>query len=81
MAFGNHALHQRVFFLDQQHLTAIDHPHPVGDRLGFLNIMCCQDDGHTILLQLADDVPHILAQFDIDTSSRFIPETGSVAGG
>jgi hypothetical protein len=42
--------------------------------LGLLDIMSGQDDGDARCAQLAHDLPHVLAQLDIDAGGRLVQE-------
>lgn len=66
--------HQRVLVLDEQYLAAVDHRDPVGDLLRFLDVVRRQNDRHARSAQPLDDLPHALAQADVDTGRRLIEE-------
>ena len=52
----------------------VDDAHAVGHFLRLLDIMGCQNHGRTSRAQIPDLAPHVLAQFDIDASSRLVKE-------
>src|SRR5690606_22102312 len=64
--------HQLGLLLDQDEPSLVDDADPIGDLLGFLYIMCGQDDRDARLAQAANELPHVLAQLDIDARGRFI---------
>ncbi len=66
--------HDRVFLIHHQDFAAADNSHAVSHFLGFLDVMRGENDGDAALAHLADQPPHILAQFHINACSRLIEE-------
>ena len=64
--------HELGLVLDQNDFPLVHHPDAVGHLFGFVNVMGRQDDGYTFSTQCAHDVPHVLAQLDVDARRRFV---------
>ncbi len=65
-------LHQLGLLLDQHDLAVVDDTDAVGHLLGFLDVMRGEDDSDAGVAQPAHDLPHRLAQFDVDARRRLI---------
>ena len=66
--------HQLVLFFDQDELALVDDADPVGHFLRLLDVVRREDDGDAGGLKGANDLPHVLAQFDVDAGSRLVEE-------
>ncbi len=64
--------HQLGLVLDQDDLAVVDDADPVGHVLGFLDVMRGEDDGDAGGAQFAHQLPHVLAQFDVDAGGRLV---------
>ena len=69
-----HAAHQRRLLLDEQDAAAVDHRDAVGHRLGLLDVVGGEDDRRAAGAQVAHDVPHALAELDVDPGGRLVEE-------
>ena len=66
--------HQLGLVLDQDDLALVDHADAVGHLLGFVDVVRGEDDGHAGVAQRAHDLPHVLAQLDVDAGGRLVEE-------
>ncbi len=65
-------VHQLGLVLDQDDLALVDDADAVGHLLGFLDVMRGEDDGDAGRAQRAHELPHVLAQFDVDAGGRLV---------
>ena len=66
--------HELGLLLDQDDFPLVHHADAVGHLFGLFDVVRGQDDGHALGAQGAHDVPHVLAQLDVDAGRRFIEE-------
>ena len=66
--------HQHRLLLHHDELAFVHYTDAIGHLLGLIEIMRRQDDGDAGRAQGAHDVPHVLAQLDIDAGRRLVEE-------
>jgi hypothetical protein len=54
--------------------VSLDDTDPVRHLLRFLDVVRSQDDGDTGCAQFAYYIPHVLAEFDVDTGGGLVEE-------
>ena len=64
--------HQFDLVLDQDDLALVDDADPVGHLLGLFDVMGGEDDGDARRAQRPHQLPHVLAQFDVDAGGRLV---------
>ena len=58
----------------------VEHRDPVGELVGFLEVLGGEEDGHAVGHQLADDVPHRAAAARVQSGRRLVQEDDLRAG-
>ena len=64
--------HQFGLVFDQDDLAVIDDADAVGHFFGFFDVVGGENDGDPGCAQRAHQLPHLLAQFDIDARGRLV---------
>ncbi len=64
--------HELGLVFDKNDFPLMHHADAISHLFGFIDIMRGQDDRDAVRAERAHDVPHVLAQLDVDAGRRFV---------